>query len=341
MPLFDQIPMQDLADRVQNAIQDEIRLFLITRDVREGVPRSKKDIYKYRYRTYHLQVDSAIREFVQSRFVDQLRRARNAEVSDYRVIDDDEARVRILDASEKQFSFMEVFRDHILRIDQLHDVRDFNDLQGEVWAYVFSFTSPDGMSVYSLNKLGGGKVAGDARDVNRRSGRFNALFNTRDSRLELVPYPTVSLERIGAAFYYDERFYIINKAQFEQIAGIEEDFAAVALSAVESVAQSELFQGLDLVIARMSQSSRLMKRLANLTAVEGLTEVSAERLERMKVIADRFKLSFRRDADGRVLIENQDDLDAVVELLEDFYVQSEQTGFDYGSRTKRRVRRRG
>lgn len=41
--------------------------------------------------------------------------------------------------------------------------------------------------------------------------------------------------------------------------------------------------------------------------------------------------------DGRIKVENAKDLDLFVKMLEDYFLRSPQTGYDYGSRAKRRL----
>jgi len=213
-------------------------------------------------------------------------------LEEYRVIDDDEPRALLFDVTEKSFSFLNLVREQLPRVAGLPPVVDFRELEGETWAYIFSFHTDDGAVAYSLNKLSDTKIALDERDnAPRRSAkRFMAQFNPRDRRLEFLTSPTISLNGEAAAYYIDDRFYILNKPQFTQVAGVEEDFAATAVGAINSVAASNLVDGLELAHTELGKSRRLLRRLANLTMIEGLSEVTPERIEKMQEIATQHEL---------------------------------------------------
>lgn len=318
---------------------NQVRLYLITREVRPDIPRSRRDIYKYAYKTHRLQLNPEVQEYVLSRYDQQLARLREVDLEPYHVIDTDEPRVVLFDVTGKEFSFMEVLRHQILQGNDVPAVLDINALEGDPWAYIFALPGEDGRILYTLNKISKGKIAVDERDYAGWSKRFHLKFNTRERRLEFLDSPTLSLEAQASAYYFDERFYIINKAQFEQIVGIEEEFESAAISALERVSGSGLVEGLDLAQEEITKSKRLLKRLAHLMVYDDLTDVTPARLEKMKEVAGYHQLEFNI-VDDRVRIENKKDLDVFVRLLEDYYLKSPQTGHDYGSRVKRRIRRR-
>jgi hypothetical protein len=317
----------------------EIRLFLITRKVREGVPRTRPNVFKYVYQAYTVQITEQIQAYIRDRLGLQLSKLRELGLEEYRVIDDDEPRALLFDVAGKEFSFLKLIREQLPRVAGLPPVVDFRELEGDTWAYIFSFHSEDGVVAYSLNKLSDTKIALDERDnaplLSAR--RFMAQFNPRDRRLEFLTSPTISLNGEAAAYYTDDRFYILNKPQFTQIAGVEEDFAATAVAAINSVAQSNLVDGLELAHTELGRSRRLLRRLANLTQIEGLSEVTPERIERMRAIAQQHGLQLKVEA-GRIKLENTKDLDLFVKMLEDYFLRSPQTGYDYGSRAKRRLK---
>lgn len=301
---------------------------------------SRRDVFKFAYRAHEIQISDELQTFIQGTLSRQLDEAWRAEMRPYKVIDDDEAAVRILEVEGKQFAFMDVFRNQVARIGDLRPIQDFSQIR-EPWAYAFAFPGRDGTVVYSLRKTSRTKVGADARDAAPRlMKRFSAAFNTNERRLEFVPYPTVTLDSEGAAFYFDERFYVLNKAQFDQVVGLEEDFAATAIAAIDEVAASNLIEGLELLRSEVGKSKRLMRRLANLMGTEGLTSVTPERLQRMAEVAEYHEIPFRVNDDGRVVIQDERDLDAVVKLLEDYFLRSPQTEFDYGTRAKTRIKGR-
>lgn len=339
MPELEQQSLGELATRVREANPNRIRLFLITRDVKPDVPPYRRDIYKYIFRTYQLHLTPEVQIFILGRYWDQLNRASVAEPQPYRVIDSDEARVAVFEVADKHFSFLEVFRNQVLQGNDVPAVVDFNTLAGEMWGQVFALEGADGRTLYSLNKTSKAKIAVDERDNAGLVRRFQLRFNTEERRLEFLNDPTLALEGEAAAYFFDERFYIFNKAQFEQTVGIEEEFAASAVAALERVTGSGLVRGLEMAEREFAKSKRLLKRIAHLMVYDDLTELTPARLEKMREVAGHHELRFTID-EGQIRIEDKKDLDDFISLLEDYYLISPQTGHEYGSRVKRRLRKR-
>ncbi len=178
----------------------------------------------------------------------------------------------------------------------------------------------------------------DERQIpGRKLRRIVAQFNTNERRLEILSYPTVSFEDQAAAFFADERFYVLNKKQFEQAAGLEQEFETAAIEIIQQAGASELVVGLNLAEAEIRKSSRLLKRLANVE--RDLAVLTPERIEEMLGVCERYGFDLKME-DGKIKIENSEDLNLFVELVEDYYLTSTQTGRDYGARAKRRIQRR-
>lgn len=64
--------------------------------------------------------------------------------------------------------------------------------------------------------------------------------------------------------YFDETFYILKKASFEQIVGIQEEFKEIALKVVEDLGTTNLIDEINIIEEKVKSSTAIHKKLAKI-----------------------------------------------------------------------------
>lgn len=330
--------LNQLAEAVSTAPQAAIRLFVVARKLAPGRRTSEKDIYRYAFSALSVGIDGEIKAHAQNLLVRQLRADADEMLRPFEVIDDNESTVSFLDTVDLDFPFLQLVRGHLTDWGAIPPATDFRDLAASLWGYVFAFPLLDGNVLYTVTKSNMGKVGLDIRDADHvsRMRRFTAQFDSEARRLELLKGPVLTFEKTAAAVYLDECFYILNRSSFEQVAGLEDYFEQSVSTVVERLELTERVAGLEFLAVRARQSKRLLKRISHLLRSEDYTTISPERLERMTELAQARNLPFHVE-DGVIQVRNEKDVDVLVPLLDDSYLDSFQTGFSYLSSAKRRI----
>lgn len=314
----------------------DVRLFLITREVRPGVSKNARQLGKYDYVAHRVDIATDLQELLISGLTDQLDKYRDLPVGDYKVVDDDQEKVVRYDIGGRDFAFMSVLRQQMLQGPDIPPVVDLHAIQDNVWAYCIMFGS--GSTCYALRKLSRGWISVDrVTNPGKRSiRRYRARFDTKTAKLEPVNGQMIFIDTKIDAVYADDCFYVLNKSGFERAVGLEDEYLQAADEFLDEIERSNAICVLEEMRDYIQSSIRVLKRLANIASDPNYRDVSPDRRAAWEEICKRRGYELRVQ-DGKVLIENRDDLDLIIKLLEDYFLTSPQTQADYGAVAKKRL----
>jgi hypothetical protein len=151
--------LEEFLDGLKSAHSNTIRLYLITRHVKEGVPKSKRMLDKYDFRTSKVDLTQELQDYfkrVQLTQVEKTLAKADLEISEYSVIDDDLENKIYTYALNNALSFAEVVNIHLPSSTKIKSVNSLKGIKDYLWAYCIRTTI--GMSpVYSFRKINKGK----------------------------------------------------------------------------------------------------------------------------------------------------------------------------------------
>jgi hypothetical protein len=181
-------------------------------------------------------------------------------------------------------------------------------LQG--WSHPGGFITHFGLSVvFSLTAASGCTLAGDTVTFERR---IDCIY-----------------------LFAENRFYIFNKKNFESIVAIEQKFKAVAQRVKRQIVHAGLVETLEDVHEIIASDTGIHKKLFHLSESVDLADIDAARVRKMQEVARSYELPLRVE-DGKIRVTNREELVTFMRLLEDYFLESPQTGFKYGAPVKER-----
>lgn len=125
---------------------------------------------------------------------------------------------------------------------------------------------------------------------------------------------------------------MINKSSFELILGLEEEFAEAASQVIGVIRETGLIVGLDLVETEIMEKRSLLKILCNIGKKGTHMTLDADEVEKMKNTIRMFEhAELKLTTDGKILLENNEDVGRFVKLLNDYYKQGVVSGKYYGT----------
>jgi len=146
----------------------------------------------------------------------------------------------------------------------------------------------------------------------------------------------VALDKQVDCVYFDETFYILKKAPFEQIVGIQEEFKEIALKVVEDLGTTNLIDGINIIEEKVKSSTAIHKKLAKIAKNRGIKNLDTKAINRMNRVAKRYG---ERNIiqNGRIVLNEEKDIDALLKMLGDYYKTGDVSGKSYGTYSGREI----
>ena len=235
--------LEELKNMVEPVSQQDIKLYFVTRLTKPGIAKSSKARNKYIFKVYQLDCNQEIREYLHTATCNQITKtiSKNFDMIDYDILSDETEHLFTYPIKNKVFSFSDVVTNQLQRITpQVTSIANIVAQGEELWAYCVEFLCDVNEKIFTFRKILPSKVGVDEK----AKGSFRALFDTKSKQLSLLKEETVTLDEQIDCVFYDETFYVLKKAYFEQIVGLQEEFKEkakeiagemISLPAIESV----------------------------------------------------------------------------------------------------------
>jgi len=327
--------LEELSEKIGEIKVNNTYLYFITRVLKPDVKKSSKVMDKYVFKVYQIDVNEDIRDHLHKLSQEQLAylASKKSELQDYDVITDDTQQLFTYQMTNKAMSFADVVNKQLK--SQPPKIQSLEEIiaSEELWAYCVGFYQNGSDWIYTFRKILSGKVAIDENDGNKKSALQKALrtvFNTKSQKLELIQGETVNLDKQIDCVYYADTFYIAKKTQFEQIVGLEEEYKAQASEVIKELEDTKMIEGLEVLKKQIAENPSIHKKLVRLSKIGNYRELDTKVIKQMqkvcKLHGDKLKLK-----DGKIFIEDENDIDLALKMLGDYYKRGEVSGKAYGT----------
>lgn len=326
--------LTEILDRIISTEVDDLKLYFITRVLKDNVKKSSKIIDKYLFKVYQVDINDEIRQYLYNLSQEQLSITikKDFEILDYDVIADDTEHLFTYQMKNKVFSFADVvtnkLRNNPLKMQSIEEIIQNDD---ELWAYCVGFNDLKLNDwIYTFRKIQSGKVAIEEQADKKPLKFIRTFFDTKNQKLELLKGETVNLDKQIDCIYYDEVFYIIRKGSFEQIVGLQEEFKKEAQDVVEHLKETGKIEGLNNIEEQIENNPTIHKKLVKISRIGNYRNIDDKTIKKMQAVCKRYKINLKI-SNGNLLIEDKDDIDVVLKMLADYYKTGDVSGKPYGT----------
>lgn len=327
--------LDNLLAKFDGVDQDNSYLYFITRVLKNNYKKHCKVLDKYDFKVYQIDINDDIRQHLFNLTQEQLRYLihKKGELHEYDVITDDTESLFSYSMTNKAMSFSDVVNHQLKsappKVSSLENIIK----NEELWAYCVGFQCGENDWIYTFRKILAGKVAVDEKDGNARGKMAKFLrttFNTKNQKLELLEGETINLDKQVDCIFYIDTFYIAKKTQFEQIIGLEEEFKEQAIAIAAELAETGMIDGTEIFKNEITANPAIHKKLVRLSKIGNYRNLDAKVIKVMQSVCkkhgDNLKLK-----DGKLHIENADDIELTLKMLADYYKKGEVFGKAYGT----------
>ena len=327
--------LEELLEKLESIKINNTFLYFITRVLKSDVKKTSKVMDKYVFKVYQIDVNDDIREHLYSLTQEQLGYLiiKKTELHEYDVITDDTEQLFTYSMTNKAMSFADVVNNQLKsrppKIKNLEEII----AEEELWAYCVGFHNKANDWIYTFRKILSGKVAVDEKDGNKRNAlqkTIRTIFNSKSKKLELIEGETVNLDKQVDCIFYEDTFYIAKKTQFEQIVGLEEEFKQQAAGVITELEATDMIEGLEIMAKQIESNPAIHKKLVRLSKIGNYKDLDAKTIKTMqkvcKLHGDKLKVK-----NGKLFIEDEDDIDLALKMLADYYKRGEVSGKAYGT----------
>lgn len=322
--------IQELLTKISETQQQELKLFFVTRYLKEDVRKSSKVLDKYLFKVYQIDINDEIREYLYNLTIEQLKSIvqKNYEIMDYEVVGDDIETLWTYSMKNKLLSFSDVVSNQLNKMPPV--VIEFEELyenNQELWAYCIGFYDINLKDwIYAFRKIQVSKVVVDQR----KSKSLRTHFNTKSKKLEMLKGITINLDKQIDCIYYADIFYILRKFDFEQIVGLREEYKQAAKEVVLLLEQTNLITGTHLINEIIENTPSIHKKLVRISKVCNINALSQKDIRKMKTVSNKYGETLTIK-DDKINIYNEKDVDVVLKMLADYYKVGEVFGKNYGT----------
>lgn len=325
-----------LVDIINNASENNLKMYFVTRILKEGIKKNSKVSDKYLFKVYQIEITNEIRGYLYTLSSKQFEKIANKKelvFVEYDVISDDTENLFTYDMKNKVSSFADVVYNQLK--DSPQKITNLNEIlvNENLWAYCLEFQLDSNESFYTFRKINPGKVGVDESDNNDKKGVFNTIrtyFDNNTNKLAMLKSETVYLDKQVDCIFYEDTFYVLKKFSFEQILGLQEDYKLKALDIADSIAKHSCFGEVKLLLAKVESNPSVHKKLIKLEKIGHLNSLDERKMKKLVSLGKKKKTELNIK-DGKIVFETETDIDNAIKLLCDFYKTGDYSGIPYGT----------
>ncbi len=321
--------LAELLERIQQTKKEDVKLYFVTRVIKPGVSKKTPAKDKYLFKVSQMDCDDEIRSFLYEASVRQLEKTiiKNYEMVDYDILTDETEHLFTYSIQNKVFSFYDVVTNQLPKtapkITSIADVTETEDM----WAYCVEFFNVDTEErIFTFRKILPSKIGVDEK----AKGWIRAKFSPQSQQLSLLKEQTVNLDEQIDCIYHQETFYVIKKANFEQIIGLQEEYKEKAFEVADNIINSGHFIGGEKLKELIEKKPSIHKKLIKVEKLGGYKNLTLATLNKMKKVLKKYGETLPLK-DGKLSTESEDNIDAILKALGDYYKKGEISGKPYGT----------
>lgn len=322
--------LKDILDIISTTTSKDTKLYIVTRITKPGLTKRSRAKDKFLFKVYQMDCDDEMREGLYNATVSQIESTINKdfEMVDYDVLSDETELLFTYPIQNKVLSFSDVVTNQLLKAcDKVTSIANISSVTEELWAYCLEFYhAEEDKKIFTFRKILPSKVGIDDKAKNF----FKAIFNTKSQQLSLLKEETLNLDQQIDCIYVDETFYVIKKAYFEQIVGLQEEYKEKATEIVNNMIGSGFLVGGEKLHELIEKKPSIHKKLVKVERIGGYKDLTPSKMKSMKKICKKYgdNLIIK---DDKFSIETEQDIDAILKALGDYYKKGEISGKPYGT----------
>lgn len=320
--------LEDLKNKIDPVSQQDIMLYFVTRLTKPGIAKSSKSRDKYLFKVYQLDCNQEIREYLHTATCNQIAKtiSKNFDMIDYDILSDETEHLFTYPVKNKVFSFSDVVTNQLQKIaPKVTSIAEIVAQGEELWAYCVEFLC-DVEKIFTFRKILPSKVGVDEK----AKGSFRALFDTKSKQLSLLKEETVTLDEQIDCVFYKETFYVLKKAYFEQIIGLQEEFKEKAKEIAGEMSSCGNFIGVDKIYEMIEKKPSIHKKLIKVGKIGGYKDITPQKIKSMKKVCDKYGDSLPV-CGNQFSITTEKELDVILKAFGDYYKIGEISGKPYGT----------
>lgn len=322
--------LEDILGIIKDSEAKDSKLYFVTRVVKPGVTKRSRVRDKYLFKVYQIDCNNEVQEALYRTSIEQIEKIinKNYEMIDYDVLSDETEHLFTYPIQNKVFSFSDVVTNQLQKVtEKIISITNITTNDEELWAYCLEFYNINtNKKIFTFRKILPSKVGVDEKPKNW----LKTMFNTKSQQLTLLKEETVNLDEQIDCIYVDETFYVVKKAYFEQIVGLQEEYKEKAVTIVDDMIKSGSFIGGEKLHELIEKKPSIHKKLIKVERIGGYKDLTPAKIKFMKRVCKKYGDRLT-DKDGKLFIEDEHDVDAILRALGDYYKKGEISKKPYGT----------
>ena len=166
--------------------------------------------------------------------------------------------------------------------------------------------------------------------VDEKSSFLKAYFNASSLQLALQKEETISLDEQVDCIYFKDTFFVLKKGYFEQIVGLQEEYKEQAKVIVGKLLSSNMLIGGEHLNQLVENKPSVHKKLIKIEKIGYYERLDFKAIKKMTRISKQHGVTLKVQ-DDKLIIEKEEDVDALLKVLGDYYKKGEVSGKSYGT----------
>ncbi len=319
----------ELLEGIQLTKKEDVKLYFVTRAIKPGLSKRTPAKDKYLFNVSQMDCDDEVRSYLYDASVRQLEKTiqKNYQMVDYDILTDETEHLFTYSIQNKVFSFNDVVTNQLLKTaPKITSIANITETE-EMWAYCVEFFNVETEErLFTFRKILPSKVGVDEK----AKSWIRAKFSTQSQQLSLLKEETVNLDEQIDCIYHLETFYVIKKANFEQIVGLQEEYKEKAFEVAENMINSGNFIGGEKLKELIEKKPSIHKKLIKVEKLGGYKDLSSKKIKSMQKVLKKYGDTLPLK-DDKLSAESEENIDTILKALGDYYKIGEISGKPYGT----------
>ncbi len=319
----------ELLEGIQLTKKEDVKLYFVTRAIKPGLSKRTPAKDKYLFNVSQMDCDDEVRSYLYDASVRQLEKTiqKNYQMVDYDILTDETEHLFTYSIQNKVFSFNDVVTNQLLKTaPKITSIANITETE-EIWAYCVEFFNVETEErLFTFRKILPSKVGVDEK----AKSWIRAKFSTQSQQLSLLKEETVNLDEQIDCIYHLETFYVIKKANFEQIVGLQEEYKEKAFEVAENMINSGNFIGGEKLKELIEKKPSIHKKLIKVEKLGGYKDLSSKKIKSMQKVLKKYGDTLPLK-DDKLSAESEENIDTILKALGDYYKIGEISGKPYGT----------
>lgn len=325
--------IKQLLNKIEEIDSKNLNLYFVTRILKDGIKSNAKLLDKYFFKVYQIEITDEVRAYLYELSTKQFKKIsenKDLEFHDYDVFSDDSEHLFTYTMKNKVMSFSDVVYDQLKGVPQ--KITDLNEIltSEQLWAYCVGFQADSSETLYTFRKISPGKVGVDDNDNKSLLSSIRTIFDTTANKLSLLKGETIYLDKQIDCIFHDETFYVLKKGLFEQIVGLQEEYKEQALKYISVIEKNNNFGDIKLLSDKVGNTPSMHKKIVRLKKIGNLDKLNPTTIKKLQKLGRSRKTEINIK-DGKIVFENEKDIDNAIKLLCDYYKKGEFSDKVYGT----------